>query len=123
MHDADAREYAIAALEGFATELDALNDDTGPSFDLDGFIGRMRTVAGRLQGERDFDDSDPVDVVRRAIFVVADRQANHGARLLELGTQLLELEMTIAAIGTRVLGGPPAAGFVPVDGEELERGA
>ncbi len=118
MNDVAARSYAVEALVGCAAELDAHAGnvaavDVGRARPLHDLAARMRGAAERLELERE--PGNPVDALRRAIWTAR-------ADIAALREHLLALELKVDAIGTRVLGGPPRGGLVPLDGDELDRG-
>jgi hypothetical protein len=98
LKDAEARDYAIDALEGLARELTGAIEHQR-ELDLSDYIGRMLAAADRLEQERDDDDD----------------------RLTVLEETVTELDDRVAFLTTKVLGGVPAVGVVPLDGPELER--
>lgn len=95
MNDAEARDYAIRAFEGFARELEGALVHSR-ELDAGDFIDRMRTVAGRLDSER--------------------LEADRIAELADVVDGLVELtgrlEERVDYLGRRVLGGVPRGGLV-----------
>jgi hypothetical protein len=100
MTDAEAREYGIAALEALATELEGAIVHSR-ELDAHEYIDRMRTAASRLDDERGEEDV--------------------ALRLVVLEEAVVELGQRIDFVTGRLIGGPPAAGPVLLDGQELDR--
>ncbi|HEY8775790.1 MAG TPA: hypothetical protein VIM33_04830 [Gaiellaceae bacterium] len=97
MTDAEARDYAVAALEGFARELEEAWQ-TPRELSIVDYIERMRTAAGRLDFERLGED-----------------------RLSVLELAIASLTERVDFLTGRILGGAPTVGAVLLDGEELDR--
>jgi hypothetical protein len=101
--DAEAREYAIDALGAIAGELHSGEFAGWPA--AGDLADRVLAAAERLRDERDGQTfGQALDEL------VAD-----------VDGRLARLEETVDALGRRVIGGPPPAGVVPVDGPELDR--
>ena len=105
MNDLEARRYAIAALGAIAGELRGWPTVAERERWANGLADRCLEAAHRLNEERD--ELELADVAAAVIE--------------NLDGRLGRLEEHVDAIGRRVIGGPPAAGIVPLDGDELDR--
>jgi hypothetical protein len=95
VNDAEARDYSIQAFGEIAAELRFWRDPRSSSL-----ADRCLAAAERLRDEQPVELEDVLNDFER---------------------RLVGLEETVDALGRRVIGGPPPAGVVPVDGPELER--
>jgi len=122
VNDLEAREYAIAALGAIAGELRPFRPDDdriAVQRRLAGLADRVLEAAHRLNEERD--ELDLADVAAAVVQNVDERLERLERGELDVAERLGRLEEHVDAIGRRVIGGPPAAGIVPLDGEELDR--